>query len=420
MRLDCVYQVHTQLWQITKTSFNSLMIFMANDSYLVSKWFSAAFFLSFLFFSLPFYWYNIISFAIFFSSSSFSIICAVFLSMYVLHFGHTISQLSLPSIIFYYTHSMNFIRTIWTLSKTKQNKTCAMFSLSHCVCKYLFLWVGWYCVRYLRRSPCDLHPITHCYSSYCTVIFFFVCTVWLWVNLNCEWASECAQVYISYSKLKNTQLCKPVHQCVAPSSSSSHGFQWYVRLENKHSALCTHTHSISRSLCTVLFLCKNTCMKYAVNSTDWECVFCALCLFLSLSLIPYSVAYNTHGVYSYIQLYIHSIFKVALLGLPLYFVFGRWLYGACERCIVAVAAAVSVFCYCCCRWLAMLGSAVLCLWYAKCDIFSHLQALRLYECVGVVSHIHITHFKCYWDLLCLLVFKVSFKISVFQSNHISS
>lgn len=49
------------------------------------------------------------------------------------------------------------------------------------------------------------------------------------------------------------------------------------------------------------------------------------------------------------------------------------------------------YCYCCCCLLAA-WLCVLCLWYAKCDIFSHLQALRLYECVGVVSHIHITHF----------------------------
>lgn len=36
---------------------------------------------------------------------------------------------------------------------------------------------------------------------------------------------------------------------------------------------------------------------------------------------------------------------------------------------------------------------LLCLWYAKCDIFSHLLALRLYECVGVVSHIQHTFFS---------------------------
>lgn len=42
-----VCQVHTQIWR----TFNSLMIFMANDSYLLPKRFSAAFFLSFHFIS---------------------------------------------------------------------------------------------------------------------------------------------------------------------------------------------------------------------------------------------------------------------------------------------------------------------------------------------------------------------------------
>lgn len=42
-----VYQVHTQIWR----TFNSLMIFMANDSYLLPKRFSAAFLLSFHFIS---------------------------------------------------------------------------------------------------------------------------------------------------------------------------------------------------------------------------------------------------------------------------------------------------------------------------------------------------------------------------------
>lgn len=121
----CVF-VCTRLIEIANTQKYrlTLSIFMANDSYLVSKRFSTAFFLSFF---LPSF-----SFAVFFSlcfpSSSF------FFHVYA--FGHTISQLSLPYIIFI-IHTVWSSYTIWTLNKTKQNKTCTAIFLSIAVCVYL-------------------------------------------------------------------------------------------------------------------------------------------------------------------------------------------------------------------------------------------------------------------------------------------
>lgn len=65
---------------------------------------------------------------------------------------------------------------------------------------------------------------------------------------------------------------------------------------------------------------------------------------------------------------LHTIFKVALLVCRYIFVLAVVGVWSCVERRAAVAAASG--------WL-------LCLWYAKCDIFSHLLALRLYECVGV-------------------------------------
>lgn len=85
------------------------------------------------------------------------------------------------------------------------------------------------------------------------------------------------------------------------------------------------------------------------------------------------VCMENHAALNTVSLSIHTIhieciwLTLLLLVLPL---FGLTVDCVFERRALAAADAVAV------GWL-------LCLWYAKCDIFSHLLALRLFECVGV-------------------------------------
>lgn len=108
-----------------------------------------------------------------------------------------------------------------------------------------------------------------------------------------------------------------------------------------------------------------------------------------------------------------------------------WKHAASATIECYVVVAVIPFGRWLCVWALSFGCCcLLCLWCAKCDIFSHLLALRLFKCVGVfgtskfvwrfILWIHFfwcvfflllkTHHtqstivsRCQWQLKCLLV-----------------
>lgn len=207
----------------------------------------------------------------------------------------------------------------------------------------------------------------------------------------------------------STQLCEPVHQCVAPSPS--HGFRdgmFGLKTNTRHAVL-THSHAHclarSRSVCTVLFVWY-TCMKYAVSSTDWEFVFCALFLFLSLS-VSFSHSIRLHTVHSiaytwsvFIHTNIHTFnfqsssawFAVIFRVRPL-IVWSLWTaYRHC--CCCRRRRRLRCYCCYCCCWLAMLDSALLCCaMFMVCEMRyfqSFTSSPAVWMCRRCFAHTHHT------------------------------
>lgn len=173
--------------------------------------------LSFISFRSFFRWYNIISFAIsFFMLFLYHLLCLSLGVCVSMHFGHTISQLSLPSIIFHYTHSMKFSRTtIWTLNKTKQNMCNDLLSLALRVWVSLSLTLTTMILFGIYGALHAIFIYNHKYKLlrtvlYCTAIFFFAFTVWLSLNSNCAnvWVRVCAYfLFQSWSTHSCVSLC---------------------------------------------------------------------------------------------------------------------------------------------------------------------------------------------------------------------
>lgn len=134
----------------------------------------------------------------------------------------------------------------------------------------------------------------------------------------------------------------------------------------------------------------SVCAKSSSISLVGSLCYAVLCLcFFSFKSLCHTEQYRVLWVYAWkhaVSLSTVYHFQSITLGVCRYISFGAFdcECGAtyCYCCWCRCRRVRCSCCCCCCLWLALL-----CLWYAKCDIFSHLLALRLYECVGVVSHI---------------------------------